>query len=206
MFRPAFLASAVIPAGVMSGVPTICSCLRLSLTVDLPLTPITIAAMPNAIRTAAASTPPSSNTLRMSCSFRRGRPSRPLLLLSGWWNGALLAPSGFPLNCIAGIPLGRDRRRGAADDEHRPARFVQHAARDAAKQCARDRAVPARADDDQLGVDRVRVGHDLVDGVAAQHRGPRLDASLLGELHRLVERAPVVVGHLVRDSGGPSEA
>ena len=38
--RPAFFASAAIAAGVMSGEPTICSCLRLDCTVLRPLTPI----------------------------------------------------------------------------------------------------------------------------------------------------------------------
>ena len=46
---PAFLASALIAAGVMSGEPTIFSCLRLFWTVEWPLTPMTIAAIPNAI-------------------------------------------------------------------------------------------------------------------------------------------------------------
>src|SRR6476661_1234376 len=41
-FSPAFCASAVIPAGVISAVPTICCCLRLDVTVERPLTPITI--------------------------------------------------------------------------------------------------------------------------------------------------------------------
>ena len=41
--RWAALASAAIPFGVMSGVPTICSCLRLSLTVLRPFMPMTIA-------------------------------------------------------------------------------------------------------------------------------------------------------------------
>src|SRR6478752_6070985 len=43
----AALTSPAIAVGVMSGVPVICSFLRLELTVDLPLKPITIAAMPN---------------------------------------------------------------------------------------------------------------------------------------------------------------
>jgi len=58
-FNPAFCASALIPAGVISGVPTICSCLMLWLTVERPLTLITIAATPKAIGTAPAATPPS---------------------------------------------------------------------------------------------------------------------------------------------------
>src|SRR5213078_3168949 len=64
--RPASFASALIAAGVMSGVPTIFSCLRLLVTVERPLKPMTIAAMPNAIRTAAATTPPISNAFRMT--------------------------------------------------------------------------------------------------------------------------------------------
>src|SRR5438876_10414812 len=74
--RPAFCASALIPAGVMSGVPTMSSCLMLWRTVSRPLMPITMAAMPNAISTTAATTPPNSKNLRMTCSFRRGRSVR----------------------------------------------------------------------------------------------------------------------------------
>ena len=48
--RPAFAASALISAGVMSGVPTIFSCLRLELTVERPLTPSTMTATPKADR------------------------------------------------------------------------------------------------------------------------------------------------------------
>jgi len=55
---PAAFASLAIPAGVMSGVPTIASCLRLSLTVERPSMPATIAPMPSAIRTMLAATPP----------------------------------------------------------------------------------------------------------------------------------------------------
>ena len=68
----AAVTSPLIAVGVMSGEPTICSCLRLSFTVDWPLMPITIAAMPNAIRTAAATTPPISKNFLIVLSFRRG--------------------------------------------------------------------------------------------------------------------------------------
>ena len=68
------LTSGSIAVGVMSGVPVICSCLRLSLTVERPLVLITIEAIPKAIRTAAATMPPISNNLRVIVlSFRRGR-------------------------------------------------------------------------------------------------------------------------------------
>jgi hypothetical protein len=52
-------------ASVISGVPTICSCLRLLLTVERLLTLITIDAMPNATRTAPAASPPSCSVLRI---------------------------------------------------------------------------------------------------------------------------------------------
>jgi hypothetical protein len=45
-------------AGVMSGVPTICSVLRLSWTVLRPLAPMTIDAMPKTMRMMLAATPP----------------------------------------------------------------------------------------------------------------------------------------------------
>ena len=48
-----------------------------------------------------------------------------------------------------------------ADDEHRSPAVVQHAARDAAEQRAGECSVAARADDDQVGIDGVCVGHDL---------------------------------------------
>src|SRR5437764_381249 len=66
---PAFVASALIAAGVMSGVPTMYSFFKLLLTVLRPLKPITIAVTPNAIRTNAATKPPISNTLRISASL-----------------------------------------------------------------------------------------------------------------------------------------
>ena len=43
---------------------------------------------------------------------------------------------------------------GTADDEHGPPAVVQHAARDAAEQRAGEGSVAARADDDQVGIDR----------------------------------------------------
>jgi hypothetical protein len=46
--------SAAIPLGVMSGVPMICSWLRVLFTVERPLAPITIEAMPKATSTTAA--------------------------------------------------------------------------------------------------------------------------------------------------------
>ncbi len=64
-FRPADFASAVIPAGVMSGVPTIFCARRFAWTVLRPLAPITIAAVPNAIITTAATIPPISNARLM---------------------------------------------------------------------------------------------------------------------------------------------
>src|SRR5436190_14172071 len=61
--RPACLASALMALGVMSGVPTIASCFRLDCTVLRPLTPSTIAAMPNATRMMLAAMPPHSKYL-----------------------------------------------------------------------------------------------------------------------------------------------
>src|SRR5579872_1040398 len=65
-FRPAFWASALMPVGVMSAVPTICCCLSSLPTVLRPLTLMTIATAPNATSTTAATNPPISNTLRMT--------------------------------------------------------------------------------------------------------------------------------------------
>ena len=70
--KPAAFASAAIPALVMSGVPTICSDLRLSRTVLRPLTPSAIATTPNTISTTVATTPPISRYLRISDSFSLG--------------------------------------------------------------------------------------------------------------------------------------
>src|SRR5581483_5953468 len=89
---PAFCASALIAAGVMSGVPTMYSFARLFPTVLRPFAPMTIAVAPKAIRIAAATKPPISNTLRISrlllCLYaddaaaqaarHRGEPARPL--------------------------------------------------------------------------------------------------------------------------------
>src|SRR5450759_1127356 len=75
-FNPAFCTSALIPAGVISGVPTTCSCFSSVLTVLRPLTPITIATMPNTIRTAPATSPPISNALRISNSLCQWSPGR----------------------------------------------------------------------------------------------------------------------------------
>ena len=100
----------------MSGVPVICSCLRLELTVDLPLKPITIAAIPNAIRTAAAITPPSSNALRMvpspSVAAERSSLRRPCLvqMVARFAAGAIRAvaehPRGIPSTSVADNSLG----------------------------------------------------------------------------------------------------
>jgi hypothetical protein len=74
----------VLEPGVMSGDPTICSCARLSLTVDRPLKPITIAAIPKAIMTAPAANPPHSNRrLARACSERsRARIGRPAVVVA----------------------------------------------------------------------------------------------------------------------------
>src|SRR3954454_12522502 len=77
--RPAFFASAAIAEGDMSGEPVICSSFRLSWTVLRPLTPITIAVTPNAIRTTAATSPPISKNLRMIFLLRSGPRSSPRL-------------------------------------------------------------------------------------------------------------------------------
>src|SRR5579884_3569474 len=61
--RPAFAASALIAAGVISGVPVIFSCLRLELTVERPLAASRITATPNATMIAAETNPPISSTL-----------------------------------------------------------------------------------------------------------------------------------------------
>src|SRR5919198_818800 len=68
-FRPAFLASALIAAGVMSGVPTMYSRSSEFLTSLRPLNPITIEPIPKAINTMLAATPPYANNLFMMPSF-----------------------------------------------------------------------------------------------------------------------------------------
>src|SRR3954470_11782730 len=142
-FRPACFASALIPAGVMSGEPTMSSFLRLELTVERPLTPITIAAIPNAIRTAAASTPPSSNTLRITSPSVAADLSvldRPVLVSDGRPPSSWRHPrrrgiaARESLAQVAEIPLhlheGQGRNLAAADDQHRAAGLVQDAAGD----------------------------------------------------------------------------
>ena len=61
----------------ISGVPVICCVLRFALTVSRPFAARTIDAMPNAIRTAAATIPPISNALRIFRSFPPVGPSLP---------------------------------------------------------------------------------------------------------------------------------
>ena len=61
----------------MSGVPVICSCLRLEFTVLRPSMPITRVAMPKATRMTAAAYPPNSNTFLFvisGASLRIGLP------------------------------------------------------------------------------------------------------------------------------------
>src|SRR5690349_11637702 len=71
-FSPACCASCLIPAGVMSGVPTICSCFKELSTVERPFSASTITAIPNAIRIAPETIPPISRILRrfIRLSFR----------------------------------------------------------------------------------------------------------------------------------------
>src|SRR5438552_12135801 len=66
LVRPALVASALIRAGVMSGVPVICSCLRFEFTVERPLAPSAITATPKAIRIAPEMKPPISRTFFMT--------------------------------------------------------------------------------------------------------------------------------------------
>src|SRR5213596_1760172 len=115
----------------MSGVPVICSCLRLELTVERPFMPITIAAIPNAIRAAAATTPPISKNLRIYLLLQ-SRPSvlfcaRPVRFADSRGPGARRHPRD-PGNAardflahIADIHLPRDSGgNGAfANDQHR---------------------------------------------------------------------------------------
>src|SRR5690348_12795909 len=96
--RPACFASAVMPAGVMSGVPTMCSCARVSCTVPRAFQPIERAPIPNAMRTTAAMNPPYSKILRMMCSLRVGGLSGPSLGRRG--SGGL----GGRAQAVAGIP------------------------------------------------------------------------------------------------------
>src|SRR6266571_2142815 len=104
---PAFFASAAIADGVMSGEPTICSSLRLLWTVERPFTPMTIAAMPKPIRTAAATRPPISNSLRISApSFVAEACARRSTFVCHAKVSAVSPrpPSGRARNISAGIP------------------------------------------------------------------------------------------------------
>ncbi len=83
-FSPAFDASALMPAGVMSVVPTICCCLRFEVTVEPPAKPMAIATTPNATSTTAVTIPPISKCLAhldSPSSWPRHR-ERPALLQS----------------------------------------------------------------------------------------------------------------------------
>src|SRR5437667_10817791 len=97
----ACLASAAIATGVMSPLPTICSCLMLSRTVVRPLTPMMIATIPNAIRMAPAATPPHSSSFLIACSL-------PLGVMRGVSAADRRPPSGQALTCAAELaPVGR---------------------------------------------------------------------------------------------------
>src|SRR5262249_14386288 len=105
----------------MSGVPVICSCLRLSLTVERPLNPITIAAMPNPIRTTDATTPPISNTFLMpllpsplGLSAARVLPGSPRLG-RGCHEGVPRCSCGFFRNENGGSPAGKAPAKRADD-------------------------------------------------------------------------------------------
>src|SRR5581483_3122227 len=71
---PASLTSLAIADGVMSGVPTIFSCLRLSVTVERPFSARTIATTPNATNTAPAANPPHSRTRGIQSLLLPARP------------------------------------------------------------------------------------------------------------------------------------
>src|SRR5262245_52649934 len=79
--RPASLASLAIASGVMSGEPTIASCLRLVCTWLRPFTARTSETMPTAIKTTPAATPPYSRTflLVISVSFPLPRAPRTVI-------------------------------------------------------------------------------------------------------------------------------
>src|SRR5439155_10015699 len=94
--------SVLMAAGVMSGVPTICSWVSVFCTVERPFTPITIDATPKQINKIAAMKPPSSNTLRMT--FSLSRVSETDLPQASSTRGG--APSGFGLTQRAAILSG----------------------------------------------------------------------------------------------------
>ena len=54
------------------------------------------------------------------------------------------------------------------DNQHRALGLAQDSARNAAEEGRGNRAVPARADNDQVNAERFGVGDDLIDGVACQ--------------------------------------
>ena len=97
--RLADFASAAMPDGVMSGVPTICCCLRFVWTVLRPLTPNTIAATPKATSTMPAATPPNSRTFFMSPPFERWR-----IAMAPWSRAGGAGTFGPARNLAAAFP------------------------------------------------------------------------------------------------------
>src|SRR5689334_1122233 len=117
--RPAFWPSALMAAGVMSGVPVICSALMLSITVLRPLTPMKMATTPNAIRTAPATNPPISNSLRISVllladRLRCGRPLRLHSLVGHRMDGIGVDTTPAAGICGVGAVVFRNADRGWA--------------------------------------------------------------------------------------------
>ena len=88
---------------------------------------------------------------------------------------------------------------GAAHDQHRSPRLARAPRARRCRAGRRDRAVAARADDDQVGVVRVGEGDDLVDGVAAEQRRRRDEAVLGRHVGGLVEHSWSCSRQLVRE-------
>ena len=183
---PAFLASAAIAAGVMSGVPTICSCLMLEFTVLRPLKPMTMATTPNAMRTAAAAKPPISNALRMSVSFvvtaERSR-FRPVdRVCSGLRPRAIGAAPEAALRSSPGIGAAlpqRTRCARGASVASRPAR--SHVGGDVEGGEDADRPPGGGIEHGEMG--HAGLGHPLrgvLEGVVARDRDERGDGAVAG--------------------------
>jgi len=76
---------------------------------------------------------------------------------------------------------------------------VEHPSGHTAEKSAGDRAVAARADHDQIGVDGVGEGDDLVGGKALEQLGLDVDALFSRKLDGLVQECPIVFVELMRE-------
>jgi hypothetical protein len=90
-------------------------------------------------------------------------------------------------------------RCGAVHDQDPTLRRAQHAAGDAAKERAGDRAAARRSNDDHVDVVLLGVADNLRDGRTAKQGSPGRDAVCTSNVGRFLERAVVASGGLVQD-------